>query len=303
MRGRIVTAHGAVYALPELLRWRIRRTLGVPCDSFEVVCLYGAEMAAVLDSACRFEAVEDGAAVFRGVIDEWSASLTEEGLLLTLTGRGMAALLLDNETEAANFSRVGLRELVRRYVTSCGIACEPPENAYSVGDFSVEAGASRWQAVERFAARCGLTPYFTALGVLRFFEDGEVVRGGTLPARVIAARWREKRYGVLSAVTLMRCTPPLRLENEEFIARGGKCERVLYVSREHRAEAEEKLRASEAGARELTVTLAGAVGLEPGERVTVTLAALGIAGEFSVRETVRSADALGEETEIVLWKE
>lgn len=302
MRGRIVTARGAVYELPELLRWRICETGGVPCDSFEVACLYGAEMAVVLESACRFEAVENGAVIFRGVVDEWSAEVTEEGCLLTLAGRGMAALLLDNETEAASYSRVGLRELVRRYVTPCGLACELPEGEYSVGAFSVASGASRWRAVERFAARCGLVPCFTETGVLRFAKDGEASRG-TLPEGVLSARWRDKRYGVLSAVTLVQRGTRLRVENEEVIARGGKCERVLYGTEALRATAEEKLRESAEGARSLTVTLAGAAAVVPRSRVTVRLAALGIAGEFTVSEVVRSLDARGETTEVTLWKE
>ena len=34
MTGRVETADGKVYELPALLEWRLRRTGGVPCDSF-----------------------------------------------------------------------------------------------------------------------------------------------------------------------------------------------------------------------------------------------------------------------------
>lgn len=44
MTGRVETADGKVYELPALLEWRLRRTGGVPCDSFRVKCLYSAEM-------------------------------------------------------------------------------------------------------------------------------------------------------------------------------------------------------------------------------------------------------------------
>lgn len=142
MRGRIITARGAVYALPALLRWRICRTGGVPCDSFEAVCLYRPEMAEVLDAACRFEAVEDGKICLRGVIDEWSAALSGDGRLLTLAGRGLAALLLDSDTEAAVYQWAGVQELVRRYVMPSGVACVLPEGRYGTGQLRVRAGAS-----------------------------------------------------------------------------------------------------------------------------------------------------------------
>ena len=100
MTGRVETAGGKVYELPALLEWRLRRTGGVPCDSFRVKCLYSAEMGEALKAACRFAATENGVTRFRGVIDEWSAVCGAEGTLLTVEGRGMAALLLDNEAEA-----------------------------------------------------------------------------------------------------------------------------------------------------------------------------------------------------------
>lgn len=73
MTGRVETAGGKVYELPALLEWRLRRTGGVPCDSFRARCLYSAEMGEVLKAACRFAATENGVTRFRGVIDEWSA--------------------------------------------------------------------------------------------------------------------------------------------------------------------------------------------------------------------------------------
>ena len=48
MTGRVETADGKVYELPALLEWRLRRTGGVPCDSFRVKCLYSAEMGEAL---------------------------------------------------------------------------------------------------------------------------------------------------------------------------------------------------------------------------------------------------------------
>lgn len=60
MTGRVETADGKVYELPALLEWQLRRTGGVPCDSFRARCLYSAEMGEALKAACRFAATENG---------------------------------------------------------------------------------------------------------------------------------------------------------------------------------------------------------------------------------------------------
>lgn len=125
MTGRVETADGKVYELPALLEWRLRRTGGVPCDSFRVKCLYSAEMGEVLKAACRFAATENGVTRFRGVIDEWSAVCGAEGAVLTVEGRGMAALLLDNEAEAVTYQRAALSEILKDHAAACGVAWEP----------------------------------------------------------------------------------------------------------------------------------------------------------------------------------
>ena len=232
MTGRVETAGGKVYELPVLLEWRLRRTGGVPCDSFRVKCLYSAEMGEVLKAACRFAATENGVTRFRGVIDEWSAVCGAEGTVLTVEGRGMAALLLDNEAEAVTYQRAALSEILKDHAAACGVTWEPRGEVYGTGEYAVASGSSRWKAIEGFARRCGLTPYFTREGVLCLRGAAE---GRRLvleePEGVIEASYRDRRYGVLSEVTAVNRAKKLRqtVRNEAFLARGGSCRRVVYV--------------------------------------------------------------------------
>lgn len=172
MTGRVETADGKVYELPALLEWRLRRTGGVPCDSFRVKCLYSAEMGEALKAACRFAATENGVTRFRGVIDEWSAVCGAEGTVLTVEGRGMAALLLDNEAEAVTYQRAALSEILKDHAAACGVAWEPHGEVYGTGEYAVASGSSRWKAIEGFARRCGLTPYFTREGAVSARRGG-----------------------------------------------------------------------------------------------------------------------------------
>lgn len=79
MTGRVETADGKVYELPALLEWRLRRTGGVPCDSFRVKCLISARDGGGAKAAAALRPTENGVTRFRGVIDEWSACAARRG--------------------------------------------------------------------------------------------------------------------------------------------------------------------------------------------------------------------------------
>ena len=293
MTGRVETADGKVYELPALLEWRLRRTGSVPCDSFRARCLYSAEMGEALKAACRFAATENGA----------------EGAVLTVEGRGMAALLLDNEAEAVTYQRAALSEILKDHAAACGVAWEPRGEVYGTGEYAVASGSSRWKAIEGFARRCGLTPYFTREGVLCLRGAAE---GRRLvleePEGVIEASYRDRRYGVLSEVTAVNRAKKLRqtVRNEAFLARGGSCRRVVYVPsrsvNELRYTGRYQIEKSAEDARELTTTLAGSVDAEPMDRVELSLARLGVRGTFRVSETLHTLSARGETTELTLWE-
>ena len=100
MKGYLTTCDGVQYELPTLLKWEFSYTGSVPCDSFTLKCAYEPAMAEVLRRAVRFTAREDGTVEFAGVVDECGVTCDEKGLQLEVSGRGMAALLLDNEAEA-----------------------------------------------------------------------------------------------------------------------------------------------------------------------------------------------------------
>lgn len=77
MRGRIITSDHRIFELPVLLRWNITYTGGVPCDSYEVTCVYDRTMAELLHLAAGFLALdENGGVLLRGIVDEYEVKLT-----------------------------------------------------------------------------------------------------------------------------------------------------------------------------------------------------------------------------------
>ena len=135
MTGYVRTCDGRRLTLPALLQWSVRLTDGDPCDSFSVRFLYEAELSEALRKAVLFEAEELGRTAFTGVVDDYEIRMDKKGLLLEMTGRGLAALLLDNQVRAAEYVRAQLEDILSTYVRPYGIvniraAAMPPVVSY-----------------------------------------------------------------------------------------------------------------------------------------------------------------------------
>ena len=192
------TCGGGTYQLPTLLSWELDLTSSVPCDSMTAVCPYDPAMADVLPKAVRFTARQDGGIMLRGVVDAYEISLSHQGLLMSLEGRGMAALLLDNESEALTYARALLPEILENHVTPYGIRVEKAREV-SGGSYAVTSGASQWKAVQGFTRRFGgFDPYFTREGTLvaaPLWGSGRTLELGNtapLPHKPVFIEFRDK---------------------------------------------------------------------------------------------------------------
>ena len=311
MKGYLTTCEGEVYELPALLAWELSYTGSVPCDSFALKCPYEAAMAETLRRAVRFTAREDGEMTFVGVIDEYEAVCGEKGLLLEMSGRGMAALLLDSEAEAVNYELATTEEIVKNHVTRWGVACAAWEEAEAAG-YRVANGASQWKAMYDFAVlHAGLTPYFRADGTLELtsaHRGKRVVIDGQTPVTALA--YRDRRYGVIAEALVVdkKAGEKQSVRNESFCARGGRSRRVFYVpSRSDRqtmrCTGEYQIERSKEGAETLRVTAAGRLDALPGDHADVRGTRLGVSGSFRVIELTRRMDETGEMSEVSLQRE
>ena len=311
MTGYVTTCDGAVYALPVLLAWELRYTGGEPCDSFSVKCPYEAAMAEVLRRANRFRALEeDGETAFFGVIDEVEAVCDDKGLHLEIAGRGMAALLMDNEAEAVTYQRASTAELLHRHVTPYGIVCAGYDEVYA--PYKVAGGSSEWKALSDFTRLCGgFTPYFERDGSLLLTKKRELPRmmlGGDQP--VTALRYRDKRYGVLSEAVVVDKSTRVKqaVKNADFYARGGRRRRIYYAPTKSGAQAMRytgayQIERSKENAETLEVTVAARFDAKPETVVSVSESRLGVTGEFRVKEVVRRFGKGGETTVLTMQRE
>ncbi len=302
------TYDGHSYRLPTLLSWDLRYTASVPCDSMEAACLYNEEMAEVLPKATRFTAGEEGKIVLNGVVDAYEVSLSTQGLLLTIEGRGMAALLLDNESEAVTYGGASLEEILARHVRPYGLRAVAQVPVYG-RNYAVSAGSSQWKALWDFTRRFGgFMPYFRPDGTLvaaplsgsgRTFSVGD-------DDPVLSLSRREQRYGVISEMLIIDKVQGVRhrVENPDFLRTGGQRRHILYMprstERERRYTGEYQIEQSEQEHREIRLTLPLPFAAFPGDRAALSLTRLGLNGIFDVAEAHSRMNENGEICQLTL---
>ena len=310
MTVRLLTWDGKSYELPVALSWRILRTGSVPCDEIEVCCVYNGELTEVLPQADRFAAYEGAEAVLLGLVDDYEVSVTDKGMTLTISGRGMMARLLDNEVEAAVYQKATLPEILRCHALPWGIGWQGTADGSKGGAFQIQSGESQWSAISGFMESVfGFAPYMTALGELVLSplagSGEERVIDGESP--ILSCHLREKRYGIISEMLVKDKASGReeRVVNEEFAARGGLRRQVLYMPRRSGADAMRytggyQIRKSEQGAKQVELKLAGAFLAQPGDIVRLTYAPLQLSGRYDVVEAESRGSAAGTTTKLVL---
>ena len=305
---QVETYDSGCYQLPMLLRWDLELTGGVPCDSLSVTCLYDKGMAGVLPRATRFTAAWGGETMLRGVVDAYEISMSERGLLATVEGRGMAALLLDNESEAVTYERATLGEVLGGHVSPYGISVGRRQDVSGDG-YVVTSGSSQWKALQGFTRRFGgFDPYFTREGVLvagRLWGSGQTLRlDASTP--ILSLRKREERYGVLSEVLIQDKIQGIDhpVVNEPFSQRGGRRRHVLYMPRSsadaRRYTGEYQIAQSALEQLEIEAELPFPFAAFPGDRAELQLPRLQLAGTSEVVRARCRLDGEGERTNLVL---
>lgn len=300
---------GQKIVLPTPIAWRLEYGLGSPCDSFWLKILWSSGKEDRLAQGTRMVVTEKGETVFTGVVDECEFTWSDQGCMAEITGRGMQALLLDNQAEAADFQNASLADILRWYVTPYGITLAKKAALPTVWGFSVTSGSSCWKVLYQFARYyAGVTPRFDRWGrlMLHPWEDGTPVELN-MDAPVTKVVLREKRYGVLSQVTVKDVSGWTRQTevNQEFRKKGGQASRVILMPKDtgyqaRRYNARFQLDRSKAQHRQVEVTVALPFAAWPGDLVRLTRAGWSRNGLYRVQESRVAQGESGCVTTLVL---
>ena len=306
MTGYLSDTGGTVWRLPTLLSWDVTHGLGEPSDCFEVSFLYAPDMADALYKACRFRAEYNGKTVFTGVVDEYELTADENGMTVSINGRGLAALLMDNEAEAAEYYGAGLDFIIARHVTPWGITDIRKKAMDAAPVFRVTSGDSQWKILREFCRFCGNAfPRFTRDGVLLLDGSQGDAYKVDLSTAVTAQTFRDTRSGVISEVLVKNRGASAVVENQVFKARGGCARRVINVPRYTGYDAMRhtgawQIEQSRRGARVCGITLPRPFAAFAGDEVTLYSSPLGITGAYEVMESRTRAGGGGAETVLKL---
>ena len=305
----MTTWDGARRLLPEPTAWRLDYGLGEPCDRFWVRAPWEAGQEQLLADGTRMEVRDDGGAVvFRGVLDETACAWSAGGRTVELSGRGMQALLLDNEAEAADHGRATWETILRGYVRPYGIDAAAGAALPPVDGFSVPSGRSCWGVVVDFCRyHGGVVPWFDRGGTLRLgLPDGAAIALDE-DAPVTELVLRQKRYGVLSQVVVKDVAGRTRqvVRDEDRVRRGFCAGRVLLLPRKtghqaRRYRAQYQLDRSGEALRTVEVTLPLGFAAWPGDPVQLTRAGAGFNGRYRVAESCVRLDGTGLTTRLTL---
>ena len=202
MTAYVTSPSGLRWRLPQAVCWRMEYTSGTPCDSFWLRCPWDGDNSVRPEEWTGFLAMYGGERVFTGVVDECEVSLSRRGRLLEVSGRGMAARLLDNEALGQDYQTATQKDIIRDHVRPYGITVAPGAQLPAVAQFSVATGSSEWSVVYDFARYYGgVAPRFDRQGrlVLSGWKDSrERVVDDSTP--VLSLVRRDRRYGTLSQV-------------------------------------------------------------------------------------------------------
>lgn len=305
MTGSVRSAGGEQWTLPVLTGWEICRTDGDPCGAFTVRFAANEKTVEILRQADTFLATEDGKTVFTGVVDEFQITLGSGGLEAELSGRDMAARLLDNQCRAAELLSAQLEDVLARYVRPRGVTKIQTEALPAVPNLSIQTGDSCWQVLCGYCRHAAdVRPRFDADGtlVLQRSPAGKriVVTMANAPTEVTL---QEKRYGVISEQTVLNYSRKSieTTKNPDFSE--GCCRVAVQSGKKLKATwrtGAQRIADSMDEAVTLQVTLPGGFLAEPCDRAEVNLAPLGVAGSYRVTEALTRLDGRGLRTRLTL---
>ena len=202
----------------------------VPADS--VSALFDMRDCAEL---CSFRIFCDGAPVFVGVVDEQERIVSPSGAFLKISGRSMAALLLDNESVPVTYNHPSAGVIYDNHIRPFGIRTNENLDRTYFSELSVTKGESNWQALSRFCRNCMFTsPRVSGRGEL-FFDGEETGRtvvfsdtGGDISYRSLEERIR--RCEEISRVNIKVSNGSgyhTRVDNDDALRRNIRRERYL----------------------------------------------------------------------------
>ena len=305
MTGMFQSAGGELFLLPEFTAWRLIHTDGHGADSFSVTFPTQSSLLPRLMRSADFRAYDGADTAFRGVTDEVEAMFAD-AFTTTLVGRGLAAKLMDNQAEGAQYFNLDLDTVLERYVRPFGVDAVRAEGGpWRAQMLAVSPGTSCLRVLQGFCRHAGAPqPRFAPDGTLRIGSPGRTYR--LSEADILSARWRLCRYGAITEQYVHDLSAGLTHRAEDPALRGYNVLSVRHATRSGpftnviERSAPQRLEDANRDLLTLELTLPGSHPAQCCDGMSVSLPELRVEGEFTITEICRQFDGKCETTRLRL---
>lgn len=127
---------------------------------------------------CTVRVEDENGCIFNGIVDEQAEIQSINAVLLEITARSLAALLLDNEAVPQTYHLPSMGVIFERHLKPLGFEKYIGSDKSFGGEMTVAKGMSEWSVLSMFAGRfLGVVP--------KILEDGTVDVSGELPEKTV----------------------------------------------------------------------------------------------------------------------
>lgn len=152
-------SRGRNVILPNTVSVEINQELGVPADDLTVVFDYSEDFpkinriyAVAADCTDIEKAIEGGDVIFSGIVDEQILDISSTCTRITVYARSLAALLLDNESQAQSYINPSVDVLYLRHLKRFGITVSDKGVKPSEGTLRIYKGYTHYKVIEKFCS-------------------------------------------------------------------------------------------------------------------------------------------------------
>ena len=141
-----ITPQGMRISLGQPIAVRMSQAVDAPADD-----LTGEFPWQKLPPLFRLRVEQNGETIFYGIVDEQTEQFSEQGAVLRLTARSLAALLLDNQALPQTYYSPPFSTVFSRHAAPYGFTqYRAPDGQKRIGELTVTKGMSEWKVLELF---------------------------------------------------------------------------------------------------------------------------------------------------------
>ena len=244
-----------------------------------------------------------GEVLFQGTVDQEDRTLTSSGVFLSVSARGPAAILLENEAMPQTYQYVSMNLLVKEHGAPYGFSQWKGKEKGFFSPFTISKGMSEWEVLDTFCRQflnTRLRIRENCLDAQTRYTEKTIRFGGEIPLCSLTVSYMPgKRYSEILLRPQDTNTYSQSFSHPETLGMGIRRRRLLSGTKE---EAQAALEKAAWQSFSVEVTAPGEISAALGDRAGVWGGALGEYTGLYVSEILYTRNQAGETCRYTLRK-